>query len=190
MSLLPPLNFPKWLSENSHLLRPPVNNFCLYAGQDHIVMAVGGPNERNDYHINETEVRRLHNHLNVPFISDQEWFYQYKGTMLLKVVDGNEFRDIHINEGEMFLLPGNTPHNPVRFSDTIGIVIERTRPEASFDRLRWYCRSEVHKEPTIIREEVFHVTDLGTQLKPLIRNWIENSDLRKCPQCGEVAAAK
>ncbi|KAG8834411.1 3-hydroxyanthranilic acid dioxygenase [Serendipita sp. 399] len=174
MSLLPPINFPKWLSENSHLLRPPVNNFCLYAGQDHIVMAVGGPNERTDYHMNETE----------------EWFYQYKGPMLLKVVDGNEFRDIHINEGEMFLLPGNTPHNPVRFSDTIGIVIERTRPEGSLDRLRWYCRSEAHKEPTIIREEVFHVTDLGTQLKPLIRNWIENPDLRKCPQCGEVAVAK
>ncbi len=54
--LAPPLNLPRWLSENGDKLQPPVNNFCLYAGKDHIVMAVGGPNERNDYHINETEV--------------------------------------------------------------------------------------------------------------------------------------
>lgn len=57
MPLAPPLNFPRWLSENSLKLQPPVNNFCLYSGQDYVVMVVGGPNERNDYHVNETEVR-------------------------------------------------------------------------------------------------------------------------------------
>ncbi|KZT02767.1 3-hydroxyanthranilic acid dioxygenase [Laetiporus sulphureus 93-53] len=183
MPLAPPLNFPKWLAENGGLLKPPVNNYCVYAGKDFIVMVVGGPNERNDYHVNETE----------------EWFYQYKGGMLLRVVDGDEFRDIRIEEGEMFLLPGrpttiyassNTPHNPVRFANTIGLVVERVRPGPSIDRLRWYCKQPVHSTPTIIREESLHVTDLGTQLKPIIQNWINNEAVRKCPGCGAVAEAK
>ncbi|TCD62710.1 3-hydroxyanthranilic acid dioxygenase [Steccherinum ochraceum] len=174
MPLAPPINFPKWLSENSKLLQPPVNNFCLYSGKDYVIMVVGGPNERNDYHVNETE----------------EWFYQHKGGMLLRVVDGDEFRDIHIEEGEMFLLPANTPHNPVRFANTIGLVVERVRPEDATDRLRWYCKSSAHSKPTVIREDAFHVTDLGTQLKPLIQNWMSNADVRRCKECGVTAEAK
>ena len=176
LPLSPPINIPAWLKENGHLLQPPVNNYCLYAAKDFIVMAVGGPNARNDYHINNTE----------------EWFYQYKGDMLLKVVEeGKTFKDIHIKEGEMFLLPANTPHNPVRFADTIGFVVERVRPDTSRDKLRWYCQSGKHESPTVVAEtNLGHVTNLGTQLKPAIQKWQEDAEMRRCKQCGETMPPK
>ena len=68
MSLAPPLKLNQWLSENAEKLQPPVNNFCLYSAKDFIVMAVGGPNERNDYHVNETEVRLSLYHVDEDFI--------------------------------------------------------------------------------------------------------------------------
>ncbi|POY73306.1 hypothetical protein BMF94_3640 [Rhodotorula taiwanensis] len=193
-----PINIPKWLAENGHLLAPPVGNKCIYDGGDFTVMLVGGPNSRNDYHLNETEA------------SHAEWFYQYKGHMTLKVIDGaqvggrvktaegleavsvtgGQFREITIGEGEMFLLPGNTPHNPCRYADTVGIVLERVRPKTAVDRLRWYCPNPEHGSPTIIREKSFECTDLGLQLKPLINEWMTNPELRVCPECGKQAEAK
>ncbi|KAG9244456.1 3-hydroxyanthranilate 3,4-dioxygenase [Calycina marina] len=164
--LATPLNIPKWLEENSHLLKPPVNNFCVY-NDDFTVMIVGGPNARTDYHINETA----------------EWFYQYQGSMILKVVDGDNFKDIIIPEGSMFLLPPNTPHNPVRFANTVGIVLEQRRPEGSIDRLRWYCTAC----ESIVDEASFHCTDLGTQIKSAVNAFQGSEERRKCKNCGTVA---
>ncbi|KAF3001434.1 3-hydroxyanthranilic acid dioxygenase [Curvularia kusanoi] len=160
-----PLNVPKWISENSHMLKPPINNYCVY-NDDVTVMIVGGPNERTDYHINETA----------------EWFYQHKGSMLLKVVDDGNFRDIHIHEGDMFLLPPNTPHNPVRFKDTVGIVLEQRRPEGSMDRLRWYCQSCGEK----VHEAAFHCTNLGTQIKEAVNSFKADTKARTCQNCGTI----
>ena len=104
--------------------------------------------------------------------------------MLLKVVDdGKEFRDIPIREGEMFLLPPNTPHNPIRFANTVGIVLEQPRPESSKDHLRWYCQNCGE----IVHEASFHCTDLGTQIKEAVNDFKESNEKRKCSKCGELA---
>ncbi|KAK8049800.1 hypothetical protein PG994_011530 [Apiospora phragmitis] len=176
-----PVNLPKWLEENSHLLKPPVNNYCVGTQISSFPsppkQIVGGPNARTDYHINETP----------------EWFYQYRGAMLLKVVDPETgaFQDVVIREGDMFLLPANTPHNPVRFADTVGIVLEQRRPETSLDRMRWYCQAT--KETgggdcgAIVHEAAFHCTDLGTQIKAAIEEFMASEEKRKCPKCGALA---
>lgn len=176
------------LEENSHLLKPPINNYCVY-NKDVTVMVtlylcqtsvqcfltcklsqiVGGPNARTDYHINETA----------------EWFYQYKGAMMLKVVDEGKFRDIIIREGDMFLLPPNTPHNPVRFANTVGIVLEQPRPEGSLDKLRWYCLN-CHE---VVEEAAFHCTDLGTQIKEAVNSFKDSEEKRKCKKCGTMASS-
>lgn len=110
--------------------------------------------------------------------------------MLLRIVEDGQFRDVKIKEGDTFLLPADTPHNPVRYSDTVGMVMERKRPEGSLDRLRWYCSKGNHARPTIVHEFAFHCVDLGTQLKPLIEEWQDNEALRKCKACGHVEDPK
>ena len=105
--MMAPFNLKRWIDENRHLLKPPVGNKLAYNG-GYMVMVVGGPNQRNDFHVNPTE----------------ELFYQVEGDIVLRVVEDGKPSDIPIREGELFVLPANVPHSPQRPADTVGLVIE------------------------------------------------------------------
>ena len=168
MSVFPPLNLRQWIQEHRDLLRPPVGNKLVWEDTEFTIMIVGGPNTRKDYHIDPGE----------------EFFYQIEGDMVLKIIEEGKARDIPIREGEIFLLPPNVPHSPQRFSDTVGLVVERKRGEHEIDHLRWYC--EACGE--ILHDEAFHCTNLGTQLKPVIERFHADQSLRTCGSCGAVMA--
>ena len=93
MPVVSPINFKNWIEENRHLLKPPVGNKVVYEDGDFMIMVVGGPNSRKDYHVDPVE----------------EFFYQLEGDMLLKIMDGGKRVDVPIKEGEIFLLPKNKP---------------------------------------------------------------------------------
>jgi 3-hydroxyanthranilate 3,4-dioxygenase len=163
-------NFKQWIDEHRHLLKPPVGNKQVFLDtQDFIVMVVGGPNARTDYHYNESE----------------EFFYQLEGDVSLKLqVDGKSV-EVPIKEGEIFLLPGKVPHSPQRPANTVGLVIEKVRSEGMKDGLQWYCPQCNHK----LYEEYFLMTDIVNQMQPVFERFYRSLEHRTCKACGTVLEA-
>ena len=161
--MLPPINFQDWIDNNRHLLKPPVGNKVVYENTEFIIMVVGGPNTRKDYHIDEGE----------------EFFYQLEGTMILRIMENGSPKDINIQEGEIFLLPPKVPHSPQRFENTVGLVIERKRNITELDGFQWYC-DECNE---LLYEKYFHLTDIVRQLPPLFASFWENKNARTCDVC-------
>ncbi len=163
--MLPPINFKKWIEENRHLMKPPVGNKCVYDG-DFIVMVVGGPNSRKDYH----------------FQDGPEFFYQVEGDIQVGIVEDGEQKVYDIKEGEIFYVPPKTPHSPRRPANTIGLVIERKRNDNELDGFQWYCENCGTK----MHEKFFTLTNIVTQLPPLLEEYYNSTDLRTCKSCGHV----
>jgi 3-hydroxyanthranilate 3,4-dioxygenase len=161
-----PLNFHKWIDEHRHLLKPPVGNAQIWEGdRDFVVMVVGGPNSRTDYHVNEGE----------------EFFYQVEGDIILRVLQKGKPVDIPIKQGEIFLLPPNTPHSPQRGPNTVGLVIERRRLPDERDTFLWVCE----KCGAELYRESFHLTDIVKQLPPVFEHFWGNPANTTCRKCGQ-----
>lgn len=162
-----PIDLKAWIEQNRDSLKPPVGNKLVWPSDDYIIMAVGGPNAREDYHVNQGE----------------EFFFQIEGDMTLKVIDQGQPKDIPIKQGETFLLPANTPHSPQRPANTVGIVIEKVRQTEEIDGFQWYCQQCGEK----IYEEFVHVHDIVGQLPEIFDHFYDNPENTTCKQCGWVA---
>ena len=166
--LTPAFNLQRWIDEHRHLLKPPVANKCIVDG-DFIVMIVGGPNARTDYHWDE----------------GPEFFYQLEGEMVLKVQEDGQARDIPIKAGEVFYLPPRVPHSPQRSAGGVGLVIERKRLPHEQDGLLWFCEKCNHK----LYEEFFTLENIETQFGAVFDRFYCSRERRTCTACGHLNPA-
>jgi 3-hydroxyanthranilate 3,4-dioxygenase len=168
MSIQKPFNLNKWIEENKHLLKPPVANKNLYVDSgDYIVMIVGGPNARKDFHYNETE----------------ELFYQLEGEITVYVQDNGKKKAMKLSAGDMFLLPAKVPHSPSRTEGSIGLVVERKREGKDIpDGLLWFCENCNHK----LYEVYFELHNIETDFLSHFKHFYNSEHLRTCEKCGTI----
>lgn len=159
------LNLMQFIEENKDQLKPPVNNKLVFKDNELMVMLLGGPNKRRDFHVDPSE----------------EIFYQIKGSCYVEVINSEGRREvIEVKEGEMFLLPPNVPHSPHRVADTIGLVIERNRAEGELEDFVWFC-DECDQE---MHRVTIQLTNIEVQVKEAIAGFNGSEELRKCKNCG------
>jgi len=165
-----PLNFARWIEEHRDRLKPPVGNAQVWEDGDFIVTVVGGPNHRTDYHDDPLE----------------EFFFQMKGDMVLRIMEGGRPRDLSIREGDIFLLPPHVRHSPQRPADSLGLVIEYRRPPGVRDAFEWYC---LDCNALVHRAEV-QLQSIVRDLPPLFQRFYDDAALRRCRSCGAVHPGK
>ncbi|WP_116040804.1 3-hydroxyanthranilate 3,4-dioxygenase [Amycolatopsis palatopharyngis] len=168
-NVLTPFNFTAWIAEHEHLLKPPVGNVQIWEDADLMVTVVGGPNQRTDFHDDPVE----------------EFFYQLKGNMVLRVMeeDGTPPVDIQIREGDVFLLPPHVRHSPQRpEAGSIGLVVEHARPQGSLDGVEWYCMSCHH----LVHRSELQLESIVDDLPPVFSAFYSDEKQRTCPHCGVV----
>jgi 3-hydroxyanthranilate 3,4-dioxygenase len=162
-------NFSDWIDRHAHLLKPPVGNQLVFeeAG-DLIVQVIGGPNARTDYHDDPYE----------------EFFYQLRGNIVLRVLEEGRARDMPIREGDILLLPAHLRHSPQRPAGSIGLVVEKMRPAGVLDGFEWYCP----RCAALVHRVEVNVKNIVTDLPPLFEAFYSGS--RECLKCGQIHPGK
>ena len=165
-------NFKEWIDRNQHALEPPVGNKHLFDEKSNmVVMIVGGPNRRVDFHDDPVE----------------EFFYQLKGDILLKVAENGKIYDIPVREGEVYMLPAHLRHSPQRPQEgSVGLVVEGTRHAGMTDGFEWYCFGCGGLDHRVELE----IKDITKDLPPLFNAFYESKDARTCRKCGTVHPGK
>lgn len=163
-----PFNFRAWIEENRHVLKPPVGNKQLFDEKTGmVIMVVGGPNQRVDFHDDPVE----------------EFFYQIEGDMVLKIAEGGRIYDVPIREGEVFVLPPHVRHSPQRpVPGSIGLVVEGTRQAGQVDGFEWYC----FECGALVHRVEVEVKDIVKDLPPLFQAFYADEAARTCAECGAL----
>jgi 3-hydroxyanthranilate 3,4-dioxygenase len=169
---LKPFNFQAWIADNAHLLKPPVGNKHLFDNTSNmVVMIVGGPNRRVDFHDDPVE----------------EFFYQLKGDMIVKIAEGGKIYDLPIREGDVFMLPAHVRHSPQRPQDgSIGLVVESPRVAGMRDGFEWFC----FECGALVHRVEVEVKDIVKDLPPLFEAFYSDETARTCKSCGAVHPGK
>lgn len=166
MQALKAFNFAAWIDRHRDELKPPVGNRLVFRESEFIIMVVGGPNARTDFHDDPGD----------------EFFYQLEGEMVLRTVQDGRIVDIPMHAGDVLLLPAHVPHSPQRRSQSIGLVVERVRRAEEKDGFLWYCES-CHE---VLYSEYLHVSNIVTDLPPVFDRFYGSPQHRTCKRCGQV----
>jgi 3-hydroxyanthranilate 3,4-dioxygenase len=160
----PPIDLENWIETNRDKFKPPVSNQYLYDGRDFFVMVIKGPNARNDFHQ----------------VDSEEYFYQLKGDIKVRIREEDKIVDHLVREGETFFIPPNVPHAPVRPPNTIGVVVERRRPPGEHEHVIFYC----DKCGALVEDIDFDCADIVKAFSQAMLDFWNDDTRRTCKKCG------
>ena len=166
---LSPFNLKRWIDAHRDQLKPPIGAQRVWQDGQFLIMVIGGPNARRDFHIDPSD----------------EFFLQLEGDMVLECIDAQGKREpLRIREGEVLLLPANTPHSPQRPAHSVGLVVERIRAPDEPESYAWYCEQCDGQLYKLARGK----GDLLHDLRRVAAEFNASEALRTCKVCAHVQA--